>query len=54
MWSINSHKLKWSVQVNVLLNNCNQNTTSLSLFAGRTVGTIVRVIIYIGITHKST
>ena len=28
---------KWSVQVNVLLNNCKQNTTSLSLLAGRTV-----------------
>ena len=30
-------KLKWSVQVNVLLNNCKRNLTSLSLFAGRTV-----------------
>ena len=29
--------LKWSFQVNILLNNCKQNTTSLSLLAGRTV-----------------
>ena len=29
--SIDSHWLKWSVQVNVLLNNCKQNTISLSL-----------------------
>ena len=36
--SIDSCKLKWSVQVNVLLNNCKQNITSLSLL----VGTIVR------------
>ena len=28
---------KWSVQVNVLLNKCKQNTTSLSLLAGRTI-----------------
>ena len=35
--SFDSHKLKWSVQVNVLLNNCKQNTMSLSLLAGRTV-----------------
>ena len=27
-----------SVKVNILLNNCKQNTTSLSLLAGRTVG----------------
>ena len=37
MWSIDSRFLKWSVQVNVLLNNCKQNTTSLSLLAGRIV-----------------
>ena len=30
-------KLKWSVQVNVLLNNCKQNITSLSLLVGTTV-----------------
>ena len=30
--------LKWCAQVNVLLNNCQQNTTTLSLLAGRTVG----------------
>ena len=35
--SIDSNKLKWNVQVNVLLNNCKQNMTSLSLLAGRTV-----------------
>ena len=35
--SIDSHALKWSVQVYNLLNNCKQNTTSLSLLAGRTV-----------------
>ena len=35
--SINLHKLKWSVQVNVLLNNCKQSTMSLSLLAGRIV-----------------
>ena len=35
--SIDSQQLKLSVQVNVLLNNCKQNTTSLSLLAGRTV-----------------
>ena len=29
--------LKWSVQVNVLLNICKHNITSLSLLAGRTV-----------------
>ena len=29
--------LKWSVQVNVLLNNCKQNITSLSLLVGTTV-----------------
>ena len=27
----------WSVKVNVLLNNCKQNTTALLLVAGRTV-----------------
>ena len=35
--SLESRKLKWSVQVNVLLNNCKQNITSLSLLVGRTV-----------------
>ena len=35
--SIDSHKLKWSVQINVLLNNCKQNTTSMSLLVGTTV-----------------
>ena len=29
--------LKWSVQVNVLLNNCKQNITSLSFLVGTTV-----------------
>ena len=28
---------QWCVQVNVLLNNCKQNTTSLSLLVGTTV-----------------
>ena len=36
--SIDSHYLKWCVQVNVLLNNCKQDMTSLSLLAGRKVG----------------
>ena len=35
--SIDSWKLKWNVQVNVLLNNCKQNTISLSLLPGRAV-----------------
>ena len=39
--SIDPHKLKWSAQVNVLLNNCKQNTTSLSLLAGRTISIIL-------------
>ena len=30
MWSIDSHYPKWSVKVNALLNNCKQNTTSMS------------------------
>ena len=38
-WSIDSRKLKWDVQVNVLLNNCKQNITSLSFL----VGTIVEI-----------
>ena len=36
-WSIDSHELKWSVQVNVLLHNCKQSITSLSLLVGTTV-----------------
>ena len=40
-WSFHSHGLKWSVQVNVLLNNCEQNTTSLSLLSDRTVTFVV-------------
>ena len=36
-WSIDSRYLKWSVQTKLLLNNCKQNITSLSIFAGRTV-----------------
>ena len=35
--SIDSSWLKWIVQVNVLLNNCKQNMTSLSLLTGTTV-----------------
>ena len=35
--SIDSRLLKWSVQVNVLLNNCKQNITSLSLLVCTTV-----------------
>ena len=35
--SIDPRSLKWSVNVNVLLSNCKQNITSLSLLAGRTV-----------------
>ena len=35
--SVDLHWLKWSEQVNVLLSNCKQSITSLSLLAGRTV-----------------
>ena len=35
--SIDSRKLKWSVQSHVLLNNCKQNITSLSFLVGTTV-----------------
>ena len=38
-WSIDSHLLKWSVQVNVFHNNCKQSITSLSLLVGTTVET---------------
>ena len=34
---LDSHQLKWSVQVNVLLSNCKQSITSLSLLVGTTV-----------------
>ena len=34
---IDSRKLKWSVQVNILINNCKHNMTSLLLLADRTV-----------------
>ena len=37
--SIDSRSLKWSVQVNVLLNNCKQNITALSLLVGKAVHT---------------
>ena len=36
-YTIDSHWHKWSAQVNVLLNNCKQNMTQLSLLTGRTV-----------------
>ena len=36
-WSTDLRKLKWSVQVNILLNNCKQNITSLSFLIGTTV-----------------
>ena len=46
--SINSYKLKWSVQVNFLLYDCKQNTTSLSLLVGKTVhASAIVVIIYV-------
>ena len=35
--SVDSRWLKWSVEVNVLLNNCKQNIMSLSLLVGTTV-----------------
>ena len=35
--SLDSRKLKWSAQVNVLLNNCKQNITALSLLVGTTI-----------------
>ena len=41
--SVDSHQPKWSVKVNVLLNNCKQNTTSLSLLAGTTVGLVTKM-----------
>ena len=37
--SLDSRWLKWIVQVNVLLNNCKQRITSLSLLVGTTVAT---------------
>ena len=37
--SLDSRWLKWLVQVNVLLNNCKQRITSLSLLVGTTVST---------------
>ena len=36
-WYIDSRKLKWNVQVNVLLTNCKRNSTSLSLLVGTAV-----------------
>ena len=36
-WSLDSRKLKWSVQINVLLYNCKQNISSPSLLVGTTV-----------------
>ena len=36
--SIDSRLVKWGVQVNILLNNCKQNITSLSLLVGATLG----------------
>ena len=35
--SLDSRKLKWSAQVNVLLYDCKQNITALSLLVGTTV-----------------
>ena len=40
-WSIDSHYLKWSVLVNILLNTCQQNTTSVSLLVGTTVNVYI-------------
>ena len=37
MGYIDLRQLKWSVKVNVLLNNCKHNITSLSLLVGTTV-----------------
>ena len=47
------HLRKWSVQVNVLLNNCKQNITSLSLLVGTTVvGTLgLPVFTMYGVRH---
>ena len=36
-WSIDSYQLKWSVHASVLLSNCKQSITSLSLLVGTTV-----------------
>ena len=52
--SIDSHLLKWSVQVNVLLNDCKQNTTSLSLLVGTAVDKyafIIKNLSYFSIKH---
>ena len=38
--------IKWSVQVNVLLNNCKQNITSLSLLVGKTVLSAISSFLY--------
>ena len=36
-WSIDSSMLKWSVHISVLLSNCKQSITLLSLLVGTTV-----------------
>ena len=36
--SLDSRQHKWSVQVNVLLSNCKQNISSLSLLVGTALG----------------
>ena len=40
-WSIDSRMLKWSVQVSVLLSNCKQSITSLSVLVCTTVDSLV-------------
>ena len=42
--SLDSRWLKWIVQGNVLLNNCKQGITSLSLLVGMTVAHYFRAI----------
>ena len=43
-WFIDSRKLKWDVQVNVLLNNCKQNIMSLSLLVAMTIGSLQSIL----------
>ena len=46
-WAIDSHMLKWSVHVSVLLSNCKQSITSLSLLVGTTVGFVWNIFLLV-------
>ena len=53
--SLNLSQLKLSVQVNILLNNCKQNITSLSLLVGTTVAFFKNVcFVFAALRPKST